>query len=401
MHGACGWLGVFPRIQPWRDPHAALQPPSSTANPNVTFATGGSGFGRESPQGNPRLRHSHGMRKVSGFHSLAHGRPRVSPPGCTTVPRTGRSTIPVTVFVVAALLVVGCGRSSLDWPGQNPESSSSPGGAGGTVLPGQGTGGTGTVTSRPEQVAVGSTFSCLLRSDGSTTCWGCGSNIPTSEPVNQIAASWGTTCVLKQDGSAQCWGGGNYLIDPPTGPFVQISAGIFYACALRADGTVACWGMNSSGQIWSPPDRFTQISAGAEHACGVRTDGTVACWGSNLSGQTTPPSGTFTQVSANFNDSCGVRTDGTLACWGLPDVTSPPKGTFTQVAVGLYFACALRSNGTVACWGDNSIGQTNAPSGTFVQLSAVYSACAVRSNGSVACWGCGSNDSCGNCSPKP
>jgi hypothetical protein len=83
--------------------------------------------------------------------------------------------------------------------------------------------------------------------------------------------------------------------------------------------------------------------------------------------------------------------DKRVLCWGQNDYgeTNAPLGTYTQVSAGSGFTCALRTNGTLACWGYNREGETAAPLGTYTQVSAgQYHSCAIRaSDRAIVCWG--------------
>jgi alpha-tubulin suppressor-like RCC1 family protein len=128
------------------------------------------------------------------------------------------------------------------------------------------------------------------------------------------------TCLLKSDGTVSCWGAGEDDINDdnrygqsiaPPGYFVQISAGEYHTCGIRCDGSVVCWGAGSADddnvssgihqeQSIPPADLEVaiRISAGGRHTCAIQTDGTVRCWGSNVNGQSTPPAGKFNEISA-------------------------------------------------------------------------------------------------------
>lgn len=66
-----------------------------------------------------------------------------------------------------------------------------------------------------------------------------------------------------------------------------------------------------------------------------------------------------------------------------------PSGVYRAVSLGGVFACALRESGAVVCWGENESGQTDAPSGRFLMVSAglLDHACALRESGEAVCWG--------------
>ena len=94
--------------------------------------------------------------------------------------------------------------------------------------------------------------------------------------------------------------------------------------------------------------------------------------------------------STGYNHSCGVRDDGSATCWGDNSLgqTAAPAGRFLQIAVGGWHNCGLRSDGTATCWGNNGNGQLAAPTGTFTQLAAGgWFSCGLRTNGTLACWG--------------
>jgi len=149
------------------------------------------------------------------------------------------------------------------------------------------------------------------------------------------------------------------------GHIQQVDAGDDgFACGVRTDGTIACWGDNRYGQTTAPTGTFSEVSAGGPHACGVRTDGTIACWGFTIRPDQRTDRDILGGVGRRFH-ACGVRTDGTIACWGSNSSgqTNAPTGTFSEVSAGGSHACGVRTDGTIACWGSNSSGQTNAPTG--------------------------------------
>jgi hypothetical protein len=63
---------------------------------------------------------------------------------------------------------------------------------------------------------------------------------------------------------------------------------------------------------------------------------------------------------------------GALACWGynIDGQSDAPSGTFNQVSAGDTHTCGVRSDGTLACWGSNTHLQLDAPSGIFSQIDA-------------------------------
>ena len=68
--------------------------------------------------------------------------------------------------------------------------------------------------------------------------------------------------------------------------------------------------------------------------------------------------------------------------------TNAPTGSFSQISVGNEHACAIRPDGTISCWGTNAYGQVDAPAGLYAKVAAGYfHTCALRNNSSIACWG--------------
>ncbi len=239
-------------------------------------------------------------------------------------------------------------------------------------------------------LGAGGYHSCMIKNDGSLTCWGLndGRIIPPEGQFTQLSVGWDHTCALRTDAALLCWGRtGKDSSVPMMGSIFQLGAGNGYTCVLKSDGTLACWG---DSQLAPPAGTFTQISTGWHHACGIRTDGTVACWGNDDYQQASPPEGTFLQVSANGYHSCGIKSDSTVACWGNTSRTpaGPPNLAFTQVAAGFWYTCGIKNDGTLACWGENNYSQAVPPPGTFAQISVGYQhACGLKPDGTVTCWG--------------
>ena len=72
----------------------------------------------------------------------------------------------------------------------------------------------------------------------------------------------------------------------------------------------------------------------------------------------------FASVSAGLLHSCGVRIGGSVVCWGsnLYGQTDAPVGSFLEVTTGHRFSCGIKTDRTVSCWGlDNT--PASVPSG--------------------------------------
>jgi len=177
-----------------------------------------------------------------------------------------------------------------------------------------------------------------------------------------------------------------------------------------------------SSPYWNsvtPAGNYTDVSASDSFAVGVRTDGSLVAWGTDWLGMgvLNCPSGTFTSVCANPGGTwaVGLRTDGTLAAWGnnSSGELNVPSGTFVSIAAGGNWGCALRPDGTAVTWGNGGtydLGGTftqissfaglrtdgtvvdfwddGAPTGTFTSISCgVLFALGIRTDGSLATWG--------------
>ena len=113
------------------------------------------------------------------------------------------------------------------------------------------------------------------------------------------------------------------------------------------------------------------VSAGGEHACSVHADGTLRCWGNNRAGQLDTPTG------SDF-----VQND-----FGQTDA---PSGPFIDLSVGSNHTCGLRSTGVIECWGANSDGQSDVPS-LDADMESVHAGgshtCGMLPTGNMVCWG--------------
>jgi alpha-tubulin suppressor-like RCC1 family protein len=271
------------------------------------------------------------------------------------------------------------------------------------------------------QVVTGVAFSCALRGDGQTRCWGFNDDgqlgnggLATSVApvavgaagsplagVLALAAGDDHGCARREDG-VYCWGDANdgqlgqtlTMAEQPTPvPVLQggatwpaplaVVAGNNYTCALTAAHEVWCWGSNPEGALGatdaalrsSDPllvrsDASTVVS-GSVHVCVIDDGGTAVCWGGNSDGQlgdATPREAfhpapvtlraSVSLVAAGVGTTCVAAGDA-VECFGrLRGSVAVPD--LQALAAGAAHACALDGAGQVLCWGQNLHGQLGA-----------------------------------------
>jgi alpha-tubulin suppressor-like RCC1 family protein/pimeloyl-ACP methyl ester carboxylesterase len=173
--------------------------------------------------------------------------------------------------------------------------------------------------------------SCAVLSTGGLKCWGDnsygqignGNTVSQSSPVDvtgltsgvaKVALGTSNTCAVKTDGTMKCWGRNNYgqlgngnntnSSTPVSVSGISNGVGVTsatygdHACAVLSDKTVKCWGYNATGQLGNGVQtdsnvpvtalgltRAVKVAAGASHTCARRDDSTIECWGDNTSSQ--------------------------------------------------------------------------------------------------------------------
>lgn len=249
-----------------------------------------------------------------------------------------------------------------------------------------------------EKLVAGDHHTCLLRENGSVTCWGSdeyGESSPPPGDFARISAADDHTCGLRTNGKLLCWGEDDFgEASSSDGPYIDVATGRNHTCLLKPDHTAVCWGSNIEGTSTPPAGTFIQLAAGGGHTCGLREDGTAACWGDDFRFQSSPPAGTFTQLTASWLHSCGLRPGGEAVCWGYDNVSqsTPHEGNFMHLSAGPNYTCGIRLDESVDCWGTafDAAGQAThspLPSGSFTQLSSNSGQpCGLREDKSVFCW---------------
>jgi hypothetical protein len=258
------------------------------------------------------------------------------------------------------------------------------------------------VAAKLRTYGVGYSYICALDPNESMQCWGSdlwgGVGVPV-EPVIGVSTSWGSACALGELGTVQCWGGTRtdpaLIGDVPEGPFTGLEVGPGANYAIRDDGSVERWGAGE----WSPdiPDdvRLTVLSVGSGAGCGIDTDSELLCWSSPSDSAVSvddPPETVASWVAVGMNHACSLGADSRLACWGANSVgeSDAPEGEYIDVSATQYLSCGVAADGELACWGDDVDGDglTELPAGPFQTIELSWTnACAQRPDGSLVCWG--------------
>ena len=249
------------------------------------------------------------------------------------------------------------------------------------------------------QEALLNAYRCQFNIDTQIVPGGCAGNPGSVEPTPQsqyrfiaISTGFDYSCGIRTDQTTVCWGNNDKgQTEAPGGTFTAISTGHDYSCGLRPNQTAICWGDNQYSQLGAPRGRFTAVSVYGGHSCGLRPDKTIECW--DRSGNTgwfseEVVSGAFTAISLGALYSCGLRSDRTIECWKHgTDQLDVPSGTFSSIDIGSH-GCGLRATQTIECWGEGYGVPAAAPSGAFTDIATdAYLACGIRTNQTIECWG--------------
>ena len=315
-------------------------------------------------------------------------------------------------------------------------------------------------------IASGYDHTCAILDDGSVACWGEGSSgqlgngalIDSSTPQTTQSLGFNSSaksislgryhsCAITDNGTTVCWGQGSQgqlgngatseeASPVTTAPFpfnqkaVALASGEEHTCALMSTGSVACWGNGANGRLGngasssaSTPEltepfgggrTAVAISSQHQHTCALLNDGNVSCWGSDEDGRAGTGDGlsehniptdtaglgagrTSLSIAAGFSSTCAILDDLSTVCWGdlnppagnvyastPSELTLLPAGhsiavserdfngngvlnifefpvnfdfTASGLSAGARHTCAILDDDSITCWGDNSKGQ--------------------------------------------
>jgi hypothetical protein len=270
-----------------------------------------------------------------------------------------------------------------------------------------------TATGLPAALAVGDSFTVVLKANGELDVWGLNTDGQTNIPaavtnITAIAAGFVHGLAARANGSVIGWGTNILgLLDIPANAtnVVALAAGWFHNLALRSNGTIASWGSDALGQRTVPVEatNVVAIAAGYAHSLALRSDGTVVEWGiwggnEELGDATPPPEATnIVAIAAGYAHSVAVRADGTVVAWGGDptinlDVVAVPESATNVIAIAAGYShnVGLRGDGTLVGWGSNSKGEITFPSGAtnVIAIGGGFGfSQALRADGSVIGWG--------------
>ncbi len=160
-------------------------------------------------------------------------------------------------------------------------------------------------------------------------------------------------------------------------------------------GTVVSWSVEMGGELINVPtgvENVTAVAASGGHNLALKEDGTVVEWGVEFSPP--PDLSNVIAIAVGHQHAVAVKYDGTLVVWGDNSVgqTDVPTGLRDVVAVSAmaYDTLALKNDGTVVAWGANYSGQSTVPE-SVKDVCAISSGgnyhLALKSDGTVIAWG--------------
>jgi hypothetical protein len=203
-------------------------------------------------------------------------------------------------------------------------------------------------------LALGTSFACVLRSSGTVWCWGDDSVGQTGRPIPDHRT-------------------GSYAPQPTPLPVegldgvLDVEAGSSFACALRDSGEVVCWGSDAWGALgrgagytgraqplFAPIEGVgdaRSLEAQGNGGCVIRADDTTWCWGGHVYH--------YPGFDRATEDHCAVVVE--QSCWRAPRAISIEPAT--EVVLGGERGCA-RGASAWRCFGndeDRSLPEVGSP----------------------------------------
>lgn len=226
---------------------------------------------------------------------------------------------------------------------------------------------------RFSSIDAGPDLTCGIRASpyggSGMECWGSTDHDRYIEPdgaFDQVAVGASHVCALRTNRSVVCWGetlffdgdgdgrpddldghGYHTTTTPPRGNhrYTEISAGESHTCAIRADGLGVCWGYHADdrNQLTGADkssrgfgtEEYVDIATGGPTNCAIRaSDGSLDCWNASrpqyLPGREVLAMTGLQSLGAGASHMCAIDRDGGLVCWGAGSALIPQPTDFSS-----------------------------------------------------------------------
>lgn len=236
-------------------------------------------------------------------------------------------------------------------------------------------------------VAVGSSHSLALKSNGRVVAWGYNGNGQTNVPASAtnviaIAAAQNNSFALRSNGTVVAWGSGGVGVPTGLSNVIAISAGDYHGMALKSNGTVVAWGDGSfvnstTTNVPAGATNIVAIAAGGNFCVALKQNGTLLTWGTSY---TMSGISNVVAIAAGEFPIVALKADGRVFATNF---VSSPTGVSNAVAVaaGRYHAMALKSDGAVTNWAGGSPVTPAGLSNVTALASGQYHCLAIIGNG--------------------
>ena len=231
--------------------------------------------------------------------------------------------------------------------------------AGINLIRGRG-GSTNVSLSEDNRLALGSTFSMYIPSEGTLVT--AGQNIPSleSEGLVQVSAGSNWAMGLKNDGTVVCAGAQNACKVEDWKDIVMIAAGENHSVGLKKDGTVECNGSSGACDV-SMWENVKSVYAGNEVTIGITDTGETLVSGNFSSIDHVKALKTVKSFDIGNNQIAAVSQDGSVSCYAVGAGATSNTAAWTgmsQAAVGGSFAAGLSGGKVKVASSDENLVKT-------------------------------------------
>ena len=246
--------------------------------------------------------------------------------------------------------------------------------------------GTSVDVSGANRLALGSTFSMYLSSEGNLVT--AGQNIPAldGDDLVQVSAGSNWAMGLKKDGTVVCSGAGNACKVEDWSDIVMIAAGENHSVGLQKDGTVICNGSTGACSVSDWKD-VKAVYAGNEITIGLTDTGDVLASGNFSSIEKVRNLTNVKAIDVGSNQIVVTGIDGSVACYAVGSSstsnTASWTGMDTAVTGGSFAAGLSGGKVTVASTDDEMVKTVSEWSGIQYIAARNNTLIAVNANGKV------------------